>query len=218
MEHTYTKIICLLILAFAFSGCGTGSPTEIIVATETETMNQIATTTESPTINTQTPDTHPEVADSPTTELTTAITENKTLIPTNQVTNNGNPTKRSSGPLCNDSVFVEDVSIPDGTILLPEKNFIKTWRLKNTGTCRWTTSYAIGYAYGNRMEGIETKLPNVVDPGFTVDVSVEMTSPKENGWYPGWWRLKSEDGSYFGDFVYVSILVSNGQETSTPSY
>jgi len=59
-------------------------------------------------------------------------------------------------PLCYDSLFLVDVTIPDGTIMAPEEKFVKTWKFKNTGTCGWTTSFAIGFSYGTLMSGNDT--------------------------------------------------------------
>jgi hypothetical protein len=134
-----------------------------------------------------------------------------------ETSNTAHPALIPSGSRCNDATFVDDVTIPDGTVMSPGKEFNKTWRFKNTGTCQWTTTYAIGFAYGDKMGGGDTKLPNSVNPGYSVDVSIEITAPMDNGWYGGWWRLKSDTGDYFGDFVFVSILVSDGRETSTPN-
>ncbi|MGB7341422.1 MAG: NBR1-Ig-like domain-containing protein [Phototrophicaceae bacterium] len=36
-----------------------------------------------------------------------------------------------------DSDFVEDITIPDGTVVNVGQNFTKTWRLENSGTCAW---------------------------------------------------------------------------------
>ena len=80
-------------------------------------------------------------------------------------------------PACDDAQFLDDVTIPDGTVLKPGEEFKKTWRMKNTGVCTWTTEYAIGFAYGEQMHGSETKLPNSVSPGAFVDITVNLRAP-----------------------------------------
>ena len=45
--------------------------------------------------------------------------------------------------LCPAATFVADVTIPDGTYINPGASFTKIWRLKNTGTCAWTTQFAL---------------------------------------------------------------------------
>jgi hypothetical protein len=218
MPRTYPRIGCLLILALASSACGTGSPASPVAASATATLTQFALPPENtPTLSGLSgTGTSTEAPIGLTPALTLEGTAGSTFTPTIGASGTAHPAGRSSGPLCNDAAFVVDVTVPDGTILQPEREFKKTWRFKNTGTCRWTTSYALGFAYGSLMSGNETKLTASVDPGYTIDVSISLRAPKDNGWYGGWWRLKSAAGDYFGEFVYVSILVSDGRETSTP--
>jgi len=103
--------------------------------------------------------------------------------------------------------FVTDVTIPDGTILTPGQNFTKTWRLKNVGTCTWTTSYVIVFSSGNSMNGPAVQaLTGNVNPGQTVDISANLTAPASNGNYTGYWRLRDGSGVLFNQF-YVQIKV-----------
>jgi hypothetical protein len=120
-----------------------------------------------------------------------------------------------NNPVCDNSAFVSDVTIPDKTVIDAGDSFTKTWKFRNTGTCGWTTSYAIASAYGDAMSGTETKLPDAVEAGDEVDVSVDMVAPTANGTYTGYWKLKNADGLFFGEVVYVQIVVSNGEDTLT---
>jgi len=213
MSRTYPRLFFLLFLTLASSACGSGSAKQNITATVTSTLTQfILPPKTTPTLS-EPPRADTAVPNILTPTLTIEVSGISTFTPMIETSNSVLP----SGSRCNDAIFVNDMTIPDGTVMSPEKEYRKTWRFKNTGTCRWTTSYAIGFAYGSKMGGSDTKLPNSVDPGYTVDVSIEITAPKDNGWYSGWWRLKSEAGDYFGDFVFISILVSDGRETSTPN-
>ena len=110
---------------------------------------------------------------------------------------------------CNAMQFVADVTIPDGTIMTPGQNFTKTWRLKNVGTCTWTTSYAIVFSSGNSMNGPATQaLTGNVNPGQTVDISANLTAPGSNGDYTGYWKLRDGSGVLFNQF-YVQIKVQS---------
>src|SRR5690606_3738857 len=40
---------------------------------------------------------------------------------------------------CNVASFVADVTIPDNTNIAVSKAFTKTWRLRNSGSCTWTS-------------------------------------------------------------------------------
>ena len=39
------------------------------------------------------------------------------------------------------SQYVADVTIPDGTVMSPNAALVKTWKVKNSGTCDWDASF-----------------------------------------------------------------------------
>jgi hypothetical protein len=100
---------------------------------------------------------------------------------------------------CDQAAFVADVTIPDNTSLGSNASFVKTWRVKNTGTCTWTSAYRLVFASGAQM-GATTSLPlpKTVFPGETVDISVNLTAPASAGTYRGNWMLRNGAGSLFG--------------------
>ena len=109
---------------------------------------------------------------------------------------------------CDKAQFVDDVTIPDGTILSPNEFFTKTWRLKNIGTCSWTPSYAVVPGSGDAMSGPATQaLTGNVNPGQTMDVSINLKAPSSNGNYKGFWKLRNASGVLFAQF-YVDIKVA----------
>ncbi len=108
---------------------------------------------------------------------------------------------------CDDADFVTDVTIPDGTVLDPGKSFTKTWRLKNAGTCSWTPSYAVVFSNGDSMSGpASLALTTNVNPGQTVDISVNLKAPATPGDYTSYWKLRNAAGVTFATF-YVDIKV-----------
>jgi hypothetical protein len=121
---------------------------------------------------------------------------------------------------CDAAQFVADVTVPDGTVFAPGATFKKTWRLKNIGTCTWTTSYNLVYVSGEKMGNITAvALPSNVAPGQTVDLSVDMTAPASAGKFRGNWQLKNASGVLFGigstakGVFWVEIVVSSGGAT-----
>jgi len=108
---------------------------------------------------------------------------------------------------CDKAAFVKDVTIPDGTRLTPGKAFTKTWRLKNIGTCTWTTNYALVFDSGTQMGGpVEQPLTANVAPGETIDISVNLVAPATAGTYTGNWQIRNASGVLFAK-VYVQIKV-----------
>jgi hypothetical protein len=100
---------------------------------------------------------------------------------------------------CDAASFVKDVTISDGTVFSRGSNFTKTWRLQNTGTCSWTSSYALVFVSGDPMNGpTVVALPGNVNPGQTVDISVNLTAPGKDGHYRGYWKLRNASNALFG--------------------
>lgn len=118
---------------------------------------------------------------------------------------------------CNDASFITDVSIPDNTELDPGEEFIKTWRLRNDGTCSWTADYSVAFVSGNELSGKTTFLPGTIAVNQNLDISVKMKAPLTAGEYSGYWTIRNENGVSFGDLFYVQIVVSSSAtKTFTP--
>jgi hypothetical protein len=100
---------------------------------------------------------------------------------------------------CDWAQFVADVTVPDGTSFSAGAAFTKTWRLKNIGSCNWTTGYSLVFSSGEKMGGPDSvPLTSDVAPGQTVDISVNLTAPTTPGAYRGFWQLKNASGAVFG--------------------
>jgi hypothetical protein len=92
------------------------------------------------------------------------------------------------------------VTIPDNTELGPGEVFEKTWRLRNSGSCTWTSAYALVYEGDNVLNApASTPLTTgSVPPGGTVDVSVMLTAPSSSGTYRQNFKLANAGGQRFG--------------------
>lgn len=100
---------------------------------------------------------------------------------------------------CDAAAFVSDVTYPDGSNVTLGSTFTKIWRLKNIGTCTWTTSYALVYVSGERFGApAAVAMPTNVGPGQTVDLAVNLTAPNESGHYRGFWKLRNASNVLFG--------------------
>ncbi|GAB4485002.1 MAG: hypothetical protein Fur0016_09290 [Anaerolineales bacterium] len=95
--------------------------------------------------------------------------------------------------------FVADVTVPDGATYKAGDSFNKTWRVKNIGSCTWSTDYSLVFVNGAQMSApASVKLPNSVAPGQTIDLTVSMTAPNAAGTHRGNWQLKNASGVLFG--------------------
>jgi hypothetical protein len=108
----------------------------------------------------------------------------------------------------NNSSFVKDVTFPDNTQVDPGKSFTKVWRIRNSGTCTWTTDYSFVHYGFNRMGApAKIKLKERVAPGKNVDLSVQLTAPTTAGTHKSTWQLQSPSGVNFGIRPYAQIVV-----------
>ncbi len=150
----------------------------------------------------------------------TPSTQKNTSTPAPTATATPTPAATATQPAgsCTDLLkFVEDVTVPDNTELLPGEDFTKTWRLQNTGTCTWTSAYSLVFASGDQMNGTSpSPLVGSTAPGSTLDVSVNLKAPGTVGTYQGNWMLKNPSGTNFGSGAnatqpfYVLINVVEG--------
>ncbi len=100
---------------------------------------------------------------------------------------------------CNHASLLEDVTIPDDTVVLPNQSFTKIWRFQNIGTCTWSPDYSIFFTEGSSLNApASVKLNTSVAPGGTVDIAVPMTAPSAAGTYVSNWMFKNAAGSAFG--------------------
>src|SRR5262245_10426966 len=100
---------------------------------------------------------------------------------------------------CDQAQFVSDLTAPDGSSFAPGAAFTKTWRLMNSGTCPWTTSYNVVLFGGAPMSApLSVRLPANVLPGQMVDVSVPLVAPTISGHYTSLWKISNASGVQFG--------------------
>lgn len=114
------------------------------------------------------------------------------------------------GVPCNDLSIdraTVDVTIIDGTQMTPGQEFVKTWKIKNTGACAWGEGYVLIYLYGERMNGQPIPLNVVVQTGEEVEVTVNLKAPDKAGSYISAWQMSAPNGVPFGVELNTKIIV-----------
>jgi hypothetical protein len=112
-----------------------------------------------------------------------------------------------NAPGVDNSAFVSDVTVPDNSQVNPGQGFVKTWRLKNTGTTNWGTGYSLVFVSGSQMNAPSAVAVPATTAGGTADISVSMIAPSSAGTYQGNWRLRNPAGQLFGVEIWVKIVV-----------
>jgi len=94
---------------------------------------------------------------------------------------------------------VVDVTYLDNASVTAGSNFIKTWRLVNTGSQTWGENFKLVFESGDAMGGPASQsLGKVVTPGQTIDISVSLVAPATPKTYRGNWMLATDSGAKFG--------------------
>ncbi|HEY61117.1 MAG TPA: hypothetical protein G4N95_00550 [Anaerolineae bacterium] len=207
---TYLLTISLILIILTLSACNMPNQTAPTTQPDTGMINTIAAQTIQAQL-TQVVATSQATQPQPT---TAPPQPTDTLPPTAAPTNtNPPPTREPSQPTnspqpsatittvpCNRASFVKDVTIEDNTKMTPGETFKKTWRLKNTGSCTWTSGYDLVFDHGDSMgsPAAVQLTSGTVKPGQEVDVSVDLTAPDDPGTYQGFYKLRSTDDIIFG--------------------
>lgn len=131
----------------------------------------------------------------------------------------GSPIAPTSGGIigdtkagCNDGSFVGE-TLPDKSVVGAGKNFTKAWEIKNTGTCNWDQGYVFAFQSDLSSPGIEgydiviNNKDEITKPNHSQSFIVKLTAPTSAGEYKGYWKMKTDDGTYFGPLVYFDIIV-----------
>jgi len=119
------------------------------------------------------------------------------------------PASTQQSKTCNnESDFILDVTVPDGTHFRPGTPFVKTWRLLNSGNCAWDASYQFNFISGDPMNSpASVSIGRSILPGEIVDISVSFVAPITAGTYRSRWQMFTPDGTPFGTKPYVVIAV-----------
>ncbi len=161
------------------------------------------------------------------------LTGTAQALPTNTATDTPEPAaisptaatdSVSPTPSCYRMKFVRDVTIPDNTAMTPAQVFTKTWQVENNGLCAWRVGFKLVLIGGDAMGGSPFTVASTVNPGARIEISIKMVAPpNQTGIVQGTWRMSDENGTFFGDALFVVIVVGNGTaaaptsgETPTP--
>ena len=133
-------------------------------------------------------------------------------LPINTLVSASSTSEAAQG--CDNSAYLNDVTIPDGTVMTAGQTFTKTWAVQNTGTCTWNTDYKLVFSFGTTMNGTSTAINQSVEPSGQTQISVNLVAPSSLGNYTGTWKMQNAQGQYFGTLLTVVINVVHAIATS----
>lgn len=192
-------IIIILVLASVACGFASGGDT-----TEATIPPLIPTSTREVIVVTSTPDATAQAS----------VTPQPTATQFRNTSSNNNSNSNSNSTPCYNATFVSDVTLPDGSFLTAGKTYVKTWRIRNSGSCSWGSGFQLEHTNrsGNAFYINDTgyiNLPNT-GPGTVVDISVNLTAKTgfaSNQEYQANFRFRTSNGTYFGDTPFVKAYI-----------
>ncbi|EAU92526.1 hypothetical protein CC1G_06537 [Coprinopsis cinerea okayama7 len=133
--------------------------------------------------------------------------------------NSPEPSQAAVAPLS--AAFIADVTVTDGQVFPPGAEFVKCWRLLNDSTRDWPENTELIFVAGESLV-IDRKSEVVkigsVKAGEEVEVwTGELKAPDVPGRYVGYWRLRDDTGSVFGNSIWVEISVAEVDHSSDDS-
>ncbi len=124
------------------------------------------------------------------------------------------------------ATFIADMSYPDNAVVAGGSAFVKTWRMRNDGSCAWGPGQSVDSLemVGGSLMGAATRVPlaTTVRRGQTADISIKFQAPADDGTYRSEWKFRRTNGLLFGVGAsgatpfYVQVVVKAAGPTPTP--
>ncbi len=153
---------------------------------------------------------HPQLADP--SSANDAIFRPATPLPTGTPTFPAPPAAATIRPTlvidCVDKLsFINDQTIPDGTVVSPNSTLDKRWEVENSGNCNWDDRYHIRLIGGPDMGANPVQPLFPARSGTRVIIRILMTAPAETGSYHSAWQAYNPADEPFGDPFFIDIVV-----------
>jgi hypothetical protein len=112
-------------------------------------------------------------------------------------------------PPCSDNLtYVQDLTVPDGSNMVPGQAIDKRWQVLNSGTCNWDGRYRLKLISGDAMSAAALQPLFPARAGTKAVLRIVFTAPQPAGLYQCQWQAVGPDGQPFGDAFYMQIAVA----------
>lgn len=111
------------------------------------------------------------------------------------------------------AAFLEDLTIPDQTVVIGGENLDKRWAVQNSGSCDWGSGYRLVRVGNDSFESIDEVALFPARAGSAAVWQVLLTAPFQPGEHISIWQAESPEGALFGEQVYMWVVVA----TPTPA-
>ncbi len=107
----------------------------------------------------------------------------------------------------NDLRFIDDVTIPDDTVVAPGEMIEKIWLVQNSGTCNWEADYTLRNTDGPPMGATTIQALYPLRSSGEVEIAISFIAPTDEGRHVSRWQAHDPEGVPFGQEIFVMILV-----------
>ena len=103
--------------------------------------------------------------------------------------------------------FIEDITIPKGSVLEPNQILVKTWHVCNDGSEMWPEGVRVVEVSGDKLTNTREVFPaQRIAAGAYGEVSVCFETPERSGYYVSHFSLIA-NGRHFGEPLEIDICV-----------
>lgn len=111
-------------------------------------------------------------------------------------------------PDCQNSLkFIDDLTIPDGSLVAGGTTLDKRWLVQNAGTCNWNEHYQLKRIAGPELGATSEQRLYPARSGSEVMIRILFTTPSETGTYRSAWQAYDPEDRPFGDPFFIEVVV-----------
>ncbi|UCH60252.1 MAG: hypothetical protein JSV61_01920 [Anaerolineales bacterium] len=116
-------------------------------------------------------------------------------------------------PACvNNLLFLEDLTVPDGSLVLPGAQIDKRWGIENSGTCNWDQGFSLKLVAGPEMGARVKQALYPARSGTRATIRIVFSAPQEPGTYRSAWQAFSPNDQAFGDPIFIEVVVGTTED------
>ena len=131
------------------------------------------------------------------------------VIPTNTpVILSSSPAAPTVTPTCTDNLTgIQDVTIPDNTVVAPGAILDKQWLVQNSGSCNWDNRYRLRLTSDVPLGASPEQALFPARAGTETVIRILFTAPLVEGEYKSVWQAFDPNGIPFGDPIFIKVVV-----------
>jgi hypothetical protein len=105
--------------------------------------------------------------------------------------------------------YLEDTTIPDGTLVAQGEILDKRWLVENSGSCNWDDRFSLRLIAGPSMTNQPEYALFPARSGTQAEIHILFTAPQEPGVHRSAWQAFDPQGEIFGDPIFIEVVVQN---------